>query len=31
MFLTHGFPYMNKGPTLSTGSGGYGYNNFRNS
>lgn len=31
MFLTHSFPYMNKGPTLSTGSGGYGYNYFQNS
>ena len=25
-FLSHSFPYMNKGPYLSTGSGGYGYN-----
>jgi hypothetical protein len=31
MFLTHAFPYMKKGPQLYTGSGGYGYNNFRNS
>lgn len=30
MFLTHSFPYMKKGPKISTGSGGYGYNNFRN-
>ena len=25
MFLSHSFPYINKGPYLSTGSGGYGY------
>lgn len=25
MFLSHSFPYLNKGPFLSTGSGGYGY------
>lgn len=31
MFLTHSFPYMKKGPKIATGSGGYGYNNFRNS
>lgn len=31
MFLTHSLPYMKIGPTLSTGSGGYGYQNFRNS
>jgi hypothetical protein len=26
MFLAHAFPYLSKGPYLSTGSGGYGYN-----
>lgn len=26
LFLSHSFPYINKGPYLSTGSGGYGYN-----
>lgn len=26
LFLSHSFPYINKGPFLSTGSGGYGYN-----
>ena len=26
MFLSHSFPYISKGPYLSTGSGGYGYN-----
>ena len=31
MFLTHAFPYMKTGTSLHTGSGGYGYNNFRNS
>lgn len=25
MFLAHSFPYLSKGPYLSTGSGGYGY------
>lgn len=30
MFLTHSFPYMKKGPKIFTGSGGYGYGNFRN-
>lgn len=25
MFLSHSFPYLNKGPYLCTGSGGYGY------
>jgi len=25
MFLSHSLPYINKGPYLSTGSGGYGY------
>lgn len=25
MFLSHSFPYLSKGPYLSTGSGGYGY------
>lgn len=25
LFLSHSFPYINKGPYLSTGSGGYGY------
>jgi hypothetical protein len=25
MFLSHSFPYLNKGPFLATGSGGYGY------
>lgn len=25
MFLTHSFPYLSKGPFLSTGSGGFGY------
>lgn len=25
MFLSHSFPYISKGPYLSTGSGGYGY------
>ncbi len=31
MFLTHAFPYMKIGPSLHTGSGGYGYQNFQNS
>lgn len=26
LFLSHSFPYISKGPYLSTGSGGYGYN-----
>lgn len=26
LFLSHSFPYINKGPYLSTGSGGFGYN-----
>ena len=26
MFLAHAFPYLSKGAYLSTGSGGYGYN-----
>ena len=30
MFLTHSFPYMEKGRRINTGSGGYGYNNYRN-
>ena len=25
MFLSHAFPYLSKGPSLATGSGGYGY------
>jgi len=31
MFLVHSFPYMSKGPSLSSGSGGYGYSNAQNS
>lgn len=30
LFLSHSFPYISKGPSLSTGSGGYGYNLQRN-
>ena len=30
MFLSHSFPYISKGPYLSTGSGGYGYNLGKN-
>lgn len=30
MFLTHAFPYMVKGKSLATGSGGYGYKIFTN-
>ena len=25
MFLSHSFPYLGRGPNISTGSGGYGY------
>jgi hypothetical protein len=30
LFLSHSFPYISKGPYLSTGSGGYGYNYKQN-
>ncbi len=30
MFLMHSFPYMVQSKIISSGSGGYGYNNFRN-